>query len=233
MDNTIDINEILNTPPSQTELDEFFSGRDPAWHRVARGAYDAPHNWWITWIHLSMLSGAWGSNYKGAAQINQQRLNLILERILMSDHKDELFWEVLQIALKYKKAYFLGRTAGSYYVIGKATDLLTKAFPPVAKILAGLGNFGAVSFGTAILSCAKGYTSAEDIVLSMITGEAQRAPILSTNTIENTGNASVRLIERFVETIEDANDYDPSMPVSYADWCKQNSELKKSVSVCQ
>jgi len=232
MDDAIDINEILNTPPSQDELDAFFSGRDPSWHRVARGAYDAPHNWWITWIHLSMLSGAWGSQYQGAAQINQQRLNLILEEILMSDHKAELFWHSLKITAEYKKAYLLGRMAGSHYVIGKATKMLAKTYPPFVKTLANIGNFGAVSFGSAILASAKGYTNAEDIVLSIITGEAQPAPRLL-NKEEDIDNTSVKLVERFVEAIEDANDYNPAVPISYADWCKENPELAKSASFCQ
>lgn len=231
MDN--EINEILKTPPTEAELDEFFSNRDPAWHRAARGTYDAPLNWWITWIHLSMLSGAWGSEYKGGAQITQNRLNLTLEEILMRDDRNEIFLKVSEIMIRYQKAYFAGRVAGSFYVIGKGTKLLTKAFPPFVKKLNIIGNFGVVSFGAAILATAKGYTDAEDIVLSIMTGKAQRAPKIKTNVSDGNKSTTTKLMERYVMAIEDANDYNPAVPVSYSEWCAKNPELVEKVSFCQ
>lgn len=234
MTNELDINQIFEKPPTQAELDEFFSGRDPAWHRAARGAYSAPHDWWVTWVHLSMLSGAWGSKYQSSAQINQQRLNLVLEEALMLPNKMEVFWNIAKIVGQYQKAYMVGRIASNTYVIGQPTKKFIKRWPPFFNSIAKLGNFGVLSFGSGILATAKGLRRVEDVIPSMITGDIRPYPRLKNNpaTVPS-GKFTAEFINKYVEVIEEANDFDPSSPISYDEWCRKNPQFEKTVSFCQ
>ncbi|MBX2808899.1 MAG: hypothetical protein KTR20_09750 [Cellvibrionaceae bacterium] len=239
------IEDLLVKPPENVDVDFIYTNhdRDPAWFRFLKGAYDMPITWWTGIIHCTMLSGIWGDKYKSAAQINQQRLDLALEKLASHPDRTKILLTAASVA-SYNRVYLTGRLAGGTFVTYAINKLLSfaKFIQKYSKVIAA-GQFGfnlsMSSFGAALIAVASGYNSTHDVVYSIVTGTAQRFPLseplinLGIEELKEKAKDNIDDHEKLVMLIEALNDVQPSTMKPYDDWCKDNPDQANNVYFCQ
>lgn len=240
------IEELLTNPPKNTDIDFIYTNhdREPAWYRTLKGAYDMPITWWTGIIHSLMLTGAWGDQYKGAAQINQQRLDLILETLWVHPDRMKIIATCAAVA-SYNKAYLAGRFLIGGGFVTYSTNRLLKRFKFVQKyrVTTGLSqaafNIGMASFGAGLLATALGYNSPKDVVYSILTGTAQRFPLsaplidIGLAELKDRAEKNIQDPEKLILIVEALNDIQPDTTKSYSQWCKDNPEQAASAYFCK
>jgi hypothetical protein len=239
------IEELLTKPPQNVDVDFIYTNkdRDPAWLRFFKGAYDMPITWWTGIIHSTMLAGIWGNNYKSAAQINQQRLDLAIEKLDSHPDQQKIINTCAAVAW-YNKEYLAGRLAGGLLVT-KVTNSLLKKFPFLKKhslVTKGTSfsfNFAISSYGASLIAIASGYNSTHDVVYSIITGTAQRFPLsehlinLAIEEAKNKAQKEIQNPKELIVLIEMLNDIQPGAMQSYDEWCKANPDQAAEAYFCQ
>jgi len=249
MSDTLELENVeglLTNPPQNTDIDFIYSNenRDSAWYRTLKGAYDMPVTWWTGIIHSLMLSGIWGDKYKGAAQINQQRLDFALEQLWVHPNRTKIIATCAQVAW-YNKAYVAGRFLIGGTFLTYTTNRLLKHFKFVQKYRLATGmsqfafNFGMASFGAGLLATAMGYTTPKDVVYSILTGTAQRFPLskplmdMGIEELKKKVEKEIQDPEKLILIVEALNDIQPDTTKSYAQWCKDNPKQAASAYFCQ
>lgn len=239
------IEELLTKPPQNVDVDFIYTNNDrkPAWLRFLKGAYDMPVTWWIGIIHCTMLAGIWGNKYKSAAQINQQRLDLALEKLASHPDKVKIRNTCATVAW-YNKQYIAGRFFAGFLVSRTINKFLSRfKFLKKYMLTTGIGLFGfnlsISSFGAALIAVGSGYNTTHDVVYSIITGTAQRFP--PSKTVINLGieelkekaKDEINDPEELIVLIEALNDIQPDTMKSYDDWCETNPDLSAEAYFCQ
>jgi|GEM_PF-3550345 len=239
------IEELLTKPPQNVDVDFIYTNkdRDPSWLSFLKGAYDMPITWWTGIIHSTMLAGIWGSNYKSAAQINQQRLDLALEKFDSHPDQQKIINTCTAVAW-YNKEYISGRFAGGMFLT-KVTNSLLKRIPFLKKYTLAIGvtsfafNFSISSFGAALIAVASGYNSTHDVIYSIITGTAQRFPLsehlinLAIEEVKEKAQKEIQNPKELIVLIETLNDIQPDTIKSYDEWCKDNPDQSAETYFCQ
>ncbi|WP_078120289.1 hypothetical protein [Thiosocius teredinicola] len=184
---------------SEQEVTEFAikatHADDPSWWRFAVGVKNHPITWWMGIFQLQMQAGLWGHKHQIAAnqradillfplkQLYTQSQNIDLgheQADKVIDKSQEVIGKVINFNLKHRKADMVGRTIGGVFTSyasggGRAGARKPKSFTKKAGIAST--NFALASYGAAIKAVGLGYTKAEDILQSILTGRPEQMPI--------------------------------------------------------
>lgn len=239
------VEELLTKPPKNIDIDLIYTNKDrePAWLRFLKGAYEMPITWWVGIIHSTMLTGSWGNDYKSAAQINQQRLDLALEKFNSHPDQQKIIRVCTAVAI-YNKAYISGRFSGGM-LVSKTTNTLFKKIPAIKQYTLAIGatsfalNFSISSFGAALMTIASGYRSTHDVVYSILTGAAQQFPLADAlidygiEQAKSNAKSEIENPKELIVLVETLNDIQPGTMKTYEEWCKANPDPAAEAYFCQ
>ncbi|WP_223671222.1 hypothetical protein [Kangiella shandongensis] len=175
------------SPTIQHTLNSLMAGRESAWMRYLKGAYNHPITWWIGIIQLQMQMGIWGHKWQGVSQTRASLLWQISKPIrneafqfIKGNDEPDLIMAIFKYNLKYRKADIMGRLSGGVFTNfasagGLAGNRIAKKFKSVNRTRKVL-NFIIASYGAAIKAIVEGEKTVAPIIQSIITGRAEQLP---------------------------------------------------------
>lgn len=168
-------------------INSLVSGRQSAWFRYLKGAYNHPITWWVGILQLQMQMGVWGHQRQSLSQTRSSLLWQISKPLRVEalqsirlDSQPDLIMSIFKYNLKHRKADIMGRLSGGVFTNfasagGLAGNRISKKFKNVNRTRKVL-NFVIASYGAAIKAIAEGEKTIGPIIQSIITGTAEKLP---------------------------------------------------------
>ncbi|MFC4258868.1 hypothetical protein ACFOZ5_07470 [Marinobacter lacisalsi] len=236
------LQQAQQSSDSEDFAKRFTDQRHPAWQRYLNGIYNHPKTWWIGIIQVQMVTGLWGERQKARAMLRQQALGVLIYKLTDPKHEEEasrIRSRVVRFSLKYRKADLTGRMHGGLFTNYASTGgrigagrLNRKVKVPVA-----ITNFVIASFGGAIKAIAENHDSADQILLSILTGEAGPLPdgyySLAENSPEDALAQEIMMaMDEALNGVDALNQISPA-PVPISEFCAQADNANKYKDLCK